>query len=115
MGGLLALRPTLGVVQPGAGWLRRGARLLGGAASPLFLLSLFYGQATDAIANQAELARRCGAPEGCRGGSRRSFVRRSSRAGATPPTRATPPTSSARPSWCRRSPASGGSSGADAV
>jgi len=51
--------PTLAADLPaGAGWLRRGARLLGGAASPLFLLSLFYGQATDAIANQAELARR---------------------------------------------------------
>ena len=49
--------PTLVASAPaGAGWLRRAARLVGGAMSPLFLLGLFYAQATDTIAHTAELA-----------------------------------------------------------
>lgn len=36
--------------------LARGARLLGAAASPAFLLLLFYAQATDTIAHTAALA-----------------------------------------------------------
>ena len=49
--------PTLLAPAPaGAGWLRRGGRLLGAAASPLFLLALFYAQATDTMASAAALA-----------------------------------------------------------
>jgi hypothetical protein len=36
--------------------LLRGGRLLGGAASPLFMLALFYAQATDTIMHTAALA-----------------------------------------------------------
>ena len=49
--------PTLLAASPlGAGWLRRGGRLAGAALSPLFLLALFYAQATDVIANAVNLA-----------------------------------------------------------
>ena len=50
--------PTLLADSPaGAGWLRRYGRLAAAAASPVFLLALFYAQATDTLANTAELAR----------------------------------------------------------
>ena len=42
--------------QAGASWLLRGGRLLGAAASPLFMVALFYAQATDNLAHTAELA-----------------------------------------------------------
>ena len=49
--------PTLLANAPkGAGWLRRFGRFAGAAASPLFLLALFYAQATDVIANAVSLA-----------------------------------------------------------
>ena len=41
---------------PGIGWLSRAGRLLAGASSPLFLLALFYGQASGSITNTVELA-----------------------------------------------------------
>lgn len=54
---LLFNAPTLLAAAPkGAGWIRRISRFAGAATSPLFLLALFYGQATDTIANAVALA-----------------------------------------------------------
>ena len=53
---LLFNTPTLLAAWPkGAGWLRRVGRFAGSAFSPLFLLALFYGQATGGITNTVEL------------------------------------------------------------
>ena len=48
--------PTLLATGPSGGWGRGLLRLLGGACSPLFLLALFYGQATDRVGGQQALA-----------------------------------------------------------
>ena len=54
---LLFNAPTLLAPSPkGAGLLRRLGRFAGAATSPLFLLGLFYAQATDTIAHAVELA-----------------------------------------------------------
>ena len=49
---MLSSQNLLAAKRRGVGW----ARLLAGAISPLFLLALFYGQATDTIAKQMAMS-----------------------------------------------------------
>lgn len=55
---MLNVPTLLAPSPPGVSSLRRVGRLVGAAASPLFLLCLFYAQATDVIAQTAAMAER---------------------------------------------------------